>query len=61
MPGTVARVLGGLEHGDAGLRLAAADALGRLRRNDLLPFARERLDREDRPEVRAALERALAS
>ncbi len=61
VPGTVARVLGGLEHGDAGLRLAAADALGRLRRKDLLPFARERLDREDRPEVRAALERALAS
>ena len=61
VPGTVARVLGGLEHGDAGLRLAAADALGRLHRTDLLPFARERLDREDRPEVRAALERVLAS
>jgi hypothetical protein len=60
VPGTIARILGGLEHGDAGLRLAAADALATLRRADLAPFARERLARESRPDVRAALERALA-
>lgn len=61
VPGTVARVLGDLEHGDAGRRLAAAEALSVLRRPDLLPFARERLAREDKPDVRTALERALAS
>ena len=58
-PGTVARVLGGLEHGDAGLRQAAADALLRLKRPDLAVYARERLDRENKPAVREALERAL--
>ncbi len=61
VPGTVARVLGDLEHGDAGRRLAAAEALATLGRPDLLPFARERLAREDKPDVRPALERALAS
>ena len=59
-PGTVARVVGGLEHGDAGLRLAAAEALATLGRPDLAVFARERVSREDRPDVRAALERAVA-
>ena len=58
-PGTVARVLGGIEHGDAGLREASADALRRLERPDLAVYARERLERELRPAVRAALERAL--
>ena len=61
VPGTVARVLGDLEHGDAGRRLAAAEALLILRRPDLAAFARERLAREDKPDVRRALERALAS
>lgn len=59
--GTLARVLGDLEHGDAGRRLSAARAVATLRRPDLLPFARERLAREDKPDVRAELERALAS
>jgi len=61
VPGTVARVLGDLEHGDAGRRLAAAEALATLRRPDLVEFARERVAREDKPDVRRALERALAS
>ncbi len=61
VPGTVARVLGDLEHGDAGRRLAAAQALVLLRRPDLATFARERIAREDKPDVRRALERALAS
>lgn len=57
-PGTAARILGALEHGDAALRLSAAEALSILRRADLAPFARERLAREPRADVRAALERA---
>jgi len=57
-PGTAARILGALEHGDAALRLSAAEALAVLRRADLAPFARERLAREPRADVRAALERA---
>jgi hypothetical protein len=57
--GTVARLLGGLEHGDDGTRLAAADGLAALGRGDLAPFLRERLAREPTAEVRAALERAL--
>ena len=60
-PGTVARVLGGLEHGDAGWRLASAEAFATLARPDLAPFARERLAREARADVRAALERALST
>jgi hypothetical protein len=57
-PGTIARVLGGLEHGDAGLRLAAAEALLDLQRTDLFPYARDRAARERDPDVRAALDRA---
>jgi hypothetical protein len=57
--GSVARLVGGLEHGDDGVRLAAVDGLQSLGRPDLLPFARERLAREVRPAVREALQRLL--
>lgn len=58
-PGTLARLIGGLEHGDDRLRLAAAEGIALLHRSDLTAFARERLSREPRPEIRTALERAL--
>jgi hypothetical protein len=54
--GTAARILGGLEHGDDRRRLAAARALALLNRRDLLPFVRERVDRERVPAIRAVLE-----
>lgn len=54
--GSVARILGGLEHGDDGRRLAAAEALVVLGRTDLRPFAQERLEREPRAQVRALLQ-----
>jgi hypothetical protein len=57
--GTVARLLGGLEHGDDEHRLAAAEGLGWLNRAELRPFVTERLGREQKPAIRAALERAL--
>lgn|GEM_PF-1708168 len=58
--GTIARVLGALEHGDATTRLAGAEALVTLGRRDLVAYAAERLPREPRPDVRASLERAVA-
>ena len=63
-PGAVARLVGGIEHGDDGVRLAAAEgllALSRLEpgREDLRPFAAERLPREPRAEVRALLQRLV--
>lgn len=57
VPGTLARLLGGLEHGDDGVRLAAAEGLLLLGRPELAPFAIERLPRERRPAIRAVLER----
>ena len=57
VPGTIARLLGGLEHGDDGRRLAAAEALLVLNRPELRAFAAERLPREPRPEIRAILQR----
>lgn len=57
--GTAARLVGGLEHGDDGIRLSAVEGLRQLGRADLLPFARERLGREQRPEVQAALQALL--
>jgi hypothetical protein len=57
--GTVARLIGGLEHGDDAVRLAAAEGLRHLHRDDLAPFAAERLAREPRPAVQQAL-RALS-
>ncbi|MBL9076119.1 MAG: EboA domain-containing protein [Planctomycetes bacterium] len=56
-PGAVARLIGGLEHGDDGVRLAAAEGLLALNRTDLRPFAAERLPREPRAEVRTVLQR----
>jgi len=61
VPGTIARILGGIEHGDDQRRLAAAEALALLQRNDLAAFAQERLPREPRPEIRAALQRATTT
>jgi len=55
VPGTAARALGDLEHGDDGRRAAAIAALRRLDRKDLLPFLRERLPREPVPALRRAL------
>jgi hypothetical protein len=64
--GTLARLVGGLEHGDDGTRLAAAEGLDALlsrdrsHREPLHLYLRERLPREPRQDIRAALERALA-
>ncbi|MCA8950538.1 MAG: EboA domain-containing protein [Planctomycetes bacterium] len=55
--GTAARLVGGLEHGDDGVRAAAAEGLFALGRPDLAQFAAERLPREPRGEIRALLER----
>ncbi len=58
-PGTAARLIGGLEHGDDGVRLAAAEGLVALGRQDLAPFAAERLPREVREPIRAVLRRLI--
>jgi hypothetical protein len=57
--GTIARLLGGLEHGDDHHRLAAAQGLAHIRRDDLRPFLAERLARENLPRIRTVLERAV--
>jgi hypothetical protein len=59
--GTVARIVGGIEHGDDRLRRAAANALLALGRRDLAVFAKERLPRETRPDVADQLRRAAAA
>lgn len=56
-PGTAARLVGGLEHGDDGVRLAAAEGLLALDRRELAPFARERLPREVCSGIRTILAR----
>ena len=58
-PGASARLVGGLEHGDDGVRLAAAEGLRALGRADLHHFAKERLPREPRDDVRTALQRIV--
>lgn len=58
-PGLVARLVGMLEHPDREERCVAARALARARDARAASFVRERLEREDDPEVRAALEAAL--
>jgi hypothetical protein len=58
-PGTLARLIGGLEHGDDRQRLAAAAGLLRLNRPELRPFAAERLPRERHPQIRELLARIL--
>lgn len=60
-PGSVARLVGGLEHGDDGVRLAAAEGLLALRRPDLAPFAAERLAREGRDSIRTVLQQLVAA
>ncbi|MEQ8767803.1 MAG: EboA domain-containing protein [Planctomycetota bacterium] len=57
-PGTLARLIGGLEHGDDQQRLAAAEGIAAMPpRPELAELARERLEREPRSEIRIALER----
>lgn len=58
--GSVARLLGGLEHGDDTLRFAAVRGLAALRRADLAPFLAEHVGREPRAPIRAAIEAILA-
>lgn len=57
--GGTARLLGGLEHGDDAVRLAAAEGLRALARPDLAPYLEERLAREPRDLVRRVIESAL--
>ena len=59
--GSVARLIGGLEHGDDKTRLAATEGLAMLERADLAGYAVERLPREPRPGIRAALEALIAA
>lgn len=60
--GALGRLIGGIEHGDDGVRLAAAEGLLAMRGNDdslsplLQRFAAERLPREPRQNVRDLLE-----
>ena len=58
--GSAARLVGGLEHGDDGVRRAAAEGLLALGRKDLFAFVAERLPREPRADIRAILERCRA-
>jgi hypothetical protein len=67
-PGTLARLIGHLEHGDDRHRLAAAEGLAAALRGGaachdelVRELLRERLDRESGAAIRAALERALQS
>lgn len=60
VPGTAARILGDLEHGDDTRRANAVAALGVLGRAELAPFLRERSAREPRPTIRRAIEDLLA-
>ena len=61
-PGALGRLIGGLEHGDDGVRQAAADGLLALRKNDqrthslIAQFAQERAPREPRPAIREQLQ-----
>lgn len=57
--GSVARLLGELEHGDDERRLAGVRGLSYLGRKDLTPFLSDRLAREPKPQIRAALQEAL--
>ena len=53
--GTLARLLGGIEHGADPVRLASAEGLQGLPADRVAPFVNERLPREPRDDVRAAL------
>ena len=56
-PGALARLIGGLEHGDDGVRLAAAEGLLLLQERGagIAGFAKERLPREPRPAIQELL------
>ena len=53
--GTLARLIGGIEHGADPVRIAAAEALRTLKPDGIETFVRERLDREPRDDIRAVL------
>ncbi len=55
--GSIARLIGGLEHGDDALRLAAAEGVLALGDAAVVPYAEARLPREARTEIRLVLER----
>lgn len=55
--GSIARLIGGIEHGDDGIRLSAAEGLLRIARPDLAAYARERIEREKNPAVLETLRR----
>ena len=57
--GTLARLIGHLEHGDDGQRLAAVEGLIELGDRCTERFLQERRDREPRDSIRSAIERAL--
>ncbi len=61
-PGALARLIGGLEHGDDGVRLAAAEGLLLLpeRGPGIAHFAKERLPREPRPAIQELLQQLSA-
>ncbi len=56
--GSRARIIGGLEHGSDPVRTAAAEAVLLMQEDDLTAFARERLPREPREDIRALLQQA---
>lgn len=58
--GSAARLVGGLEHGDDGVRAAAAEGLLALGKAELRPFAAERLPREPRAAIREVLQRIVS-
>lgn len=60
-PGSLARIVGALEHGDDGQRKAAAEGVVASGRKDLAGFVRERLPREPRQEIRELLTKALSN
>ena len=57
--GTRARVIGGLEHGSDPVRTASAEAVLLMQDETLNAFARERLPREPREDIRALLQQAV--
>ncbi len=59
--GAGARLVGGLENGSDDVRRAAAEGLAAWGDKDLLPFAKERLPREPRPEIAKLLRRLAGS
>lgn len=59
--GTLARLAGGLEHGDDAQRLAAAEGLAHVDDKTLQAMARERLEREPVAAIRDAIQQALTA